>query len=257
MIQKKDLILHLVAMSACQHFHGMFRQSSLPRVDQLAAPEGLGPVMLPTAPLANGNFFFKGGFGAAEVFPHQSLQWTPCDQTRRRWTQPVMASQREASPVVGRASLPPSFGSSGNSGCFEAQRQNQYACFTMTPRGYQGYQVSTVSTPRASSGRSASVGALRQPVGPLGAKLAHGMRGSQIAAATLVQPAPASLTLNSQFNGSERQDIRERMEMLSAKPPPNTPQSWQPVQVSWFSTACTECGKAIGSQLLTQGHKRV
>jgi len=244
----------LVAMSACQHFHGMFRQSSLPRVDQLAAPEGLGPVMLPTAPLANGNFF-KGGFGAAEVFPHQSVQWTPCDQTRRRWTQPVMASQREASPVVGRASLPPSFGSSGSSGCFEAQRQNQYACFTLTPRGYQGYQgyqVSTVSTPRASSGRSASVGALRQPVGPLGAKLAHGMRGSQIAAATLVQP-PATLKANSQFNGAERQDIRERMEMQSAKPPPNTPQSWQPVQDLASFAASISAVQGAGCQL-TDSH---
>ena len=205
-------------MSAGQHFNGMFRQNSLPRVDLLAAPDRSAPVV------PNAHCLFGGFWG--EGFPRLAQNcwsnWAPGSHSheigRRRWTQPVNGSQPEVAPVVGRASLPaPS-----------RQLHNQYAYVTVvTPRGMRypitASTASTASTPTASSStRSASVGALRQPLG----ELVH----------------PRTMGANPQHPVSARTCNAglpiERVDSMPGTmlPGPTAAQSWQPYRVPYPET---------------------
>ena len=213
-------------MSAGHHFHGMFRQNSLPRVDLSAAPDRMGP----GAP--NAKQFFLGGFWA-EGFPRQTLvaqnswsTWAPCghDMGRRRWTQPVHGSHREVAPTVGRASLP------AQSPQFHNQHYAASYVTVATPRAL-GYQVSAPQVARAgSAARSASVGALR----PLGSELSHpGGPGrpagvSHFAIPGRAQNAAAVSTLSAGL-------LTERMDRMPS-------QSWQPCE-----------GPRLNSESLTRG----
>ena len=221
------------AMSAGHHFHGMFRQNSLPRVDLSAAPDRMGPA----AP--NAKQFFPCGFWA-EGFPHQLAApnswstWAPCghDMGRRRWTQPVHGSHREMAPVVGRASLP------AQSPQFHNQHYASYLTVA-TPRAL-GCQVSAPQVTCAGpAARSASVGALR----PLGSELSHPAgpgRPAGVSHSAIPGRAPNVAAVSTLSAGL----LTERMDRMPGTKPPglSASQSWQPCE-----------GPRLNSESLTRG----